>query len=171
MAAWEHSLVELVEARGAALSRYAYLLCCDRTEAADLVQEGLLRVLSRLRTVREIDRLEVYVRRAILSAYLDGRRRHTRWRSVEHLVVSRERSGDVGEFVANRQAIRSALSELSPRQRACVVLRFYEDLPLAAIAEELSCSEGTVKRYLSDALGRLNTSLQLKQEESAHDKQ
>jgi RNA polymerase sigma factor (sigma-70 family) len=55
---------------------------------------------------------------------------------------------------------------LSPKQRACVVLRFYEDLPVAAIADELSCSEGAVKRHLADAKTRLAERLRLTPEES-----
>lgn len=169
MAAWERDLVALVEARGPALSRYAYFLSCDRAEAADLVQEGLLRAMTRLGKVRDADRLEGYVRKAILNAYLDGQRRHKRWRTNEHLLVDAGVESELDELVAARQAVRAALTDLSPRQRACIVLRFYEDLTISAIADELGCSEGTVKRYVSDALAKLNSSLQLKQEELAND--
>jgi RNA polymerase sigma factor (sigma-70 family) len=49
----------------------------------------------------------------------------------------------------------AALSGLSPRQRACVVLRYYQDLPVAQVASALGVAEGTVKRYLSEAMTRL----------------
>jgi RNA polymerase sigma factor (sigma-70 family) len=57
--------------------------------------------------------------------------------------------------VAARDALLAALGTLSPRQRACVVLRFYEDLPVAGVAAALGLGEGTVKRYLSEAMTRL----------------
>ncbi|WP_284329353.1 RNA polymerase sigma factor [Demequina litorisediminis] len=55
--------------------------------------------------------------------------------------------------------VRAALARLSPRERACIVLRFYDDLTVPAIAERLGLAEGTVKRYLSDASARLATEL------------
>jgi RNA polymerase sigma factor (sigma-70 family) len=62
---------------------------------------------------------------------------------------------DPADQVSGRDAIVSALRSLSPRQRACVVLRYYEDLPVAGIATALGVSEGTVKGYLSEAMSRL----------------
>ena len=58
--------------------------------------------------------------------------------------------------VAARLDARAALRVLSPRQRACVVLRFYDDLTVADIAERLSISDGAVKRYLSEGVHHLN---------------
>lgn len=55
--------------------------------------------------------------------------------------------------------VANALARLSPRQRACVVLRFYEDLPVRDIADQLGCSEGSVKRHLSDAMKRMAATL------------
>ena len=75
MAAWEQSLQELVRTRGTALVGYAYLLCGDRREAEDLVQDALVKTYARGRVGTHPDNVEGYVRRAILSTFLDGFRR------------------------------------------------------------------------------------------------
>lgn len=159
MAAWEQSLKDLVRTRGPALVGYAYLLCGDRREAEDLVQDALVKTFARGRLGTRPDSMEAYVRRAILSTFLDGFRRRKRWAAVRHLVatddVAPARDGAVGD----RVDVRAALDGLPPRERACVVLRYYEDLTVARIADALSLSEGAVKRYLSDGVRRLETVL------------
>ena len=84
-AGWEGVLEALVTERGDALVRYAYLLCGDADDAADLVQSGLVATFGRLRNGFALERAESYVRRAIASAYLDRGRRATRWRRIAHL--------------------------------------------------------------------------------------
>jgi RNA polymerase sigma-70 factor (ECF subfamily) len=149
--AWERELESFVRERGDALVGYAYLLTGDLQGAEDLVQEGLVRTWTRRRSGADVEWLEAYVRRCILHAFVDGRRRARRWRDVAHLVAASERSGDAVAGVDDRDAVLAALAHLTPRQRACVVLRFYEDLPVRDIAAHLDLSEGAVKRYLHDA--------------------
>jgi RNA polymerase sigma factor (sigma-70 family) len=62
---------------------------------------------------------------------------------------------DLADQVVTRDVLLTALGELPPRQRACVVLRYYQDLPVAQVAAALGVADGTVKRYLSEALDRL----------------
>jgi RNA polymerase sigma-70 factor (ECF subfamily) len=155
MAAWEHSLQDLVRSRGTVLVGYAYLLCGDRREAEDLVQDALVKTFSRGRAGLRPDNVEGYVRRAILSTFLDGFRRRKRWVAVRHLVSTEEAVAGHEGSVGDRMDVRAALDGLSPRERACVVLRFYEDLTVTRIADELSLSEGAVKRYLSDGVHRM----------------
>lgn len=164
MADWRQAFTELVDTRGPALVRYARLLCGDDARAADLVQEGLLRVFRRARVSGDLEKLEAYVRRAILNRYLDEHRRERLWRSKRHLVATTDITASTADASATADLVRTALAGLSPRQRACVVLRFYEDLPVAEIADALGCGEGTVKRHLSDGLARLSTRLDLTQE-------
>jgi RNA polymerase sigma-70 factor (sigma-E family) len=152
---WEHGLTELVSAKGAALTRYAYLLSGDANEAADLVQDALLRTFSRVSLGVDLDNAEAYVRRAILRDYIDRQRRRARWRSVRHLFAGERVQPPVDDGVIERCDLHSALARLSPRQRACVVLRYYQDCPVADIADQLGCGVGTVKRHLSDAVARL----------------
>lgn len=155
MAAWEHALDDLVRTRGSALVGYAYLLCGDRREAEDLVQDALVKTFSRGRGGLETHSLEGYVRRAVLTTYVDGFRRRRRWAAVRHLLATDDVGPGSDAEVAARADVAAALEALTPRERACVVLRFYEDLTVPAIADALALSQGSVKRYLSDAVRRM----------------
>lgn len=163
---WERDFADFVAARGAAITRYAYLVCGDATAASDLAQEGLLRAFSRLRGGRDVDNTEAFVRRTILNLHVDEWRRRKRWRATSHLLANRELNRPAEDTVATADLVRTALASLSPRQRVCVVLRFYNDLSIPQIANELGCSEGTVKRHLSDAMTRLGTDSHIAQEGS-----
>ncbi|MDC7123457.1 sigma-70 family RNA polymerase sigma factor [Cellulomonas fimi] len=155
MAAWEQVLDDLVQVRGHALVRYATYLTGDRRQAEDVVQEALVRCFGRTRTLRDAVAAEAYVRRAILTEFLDGHRRTTRWRSVRHLMARDEHVESPEVSTVERASVEAALATLSPRLRACVVLRFYDDLTVAEIARTLGLADGTVKRYLSDAMDAL----------------
>ncbi|HEY3407600.1 MAG TPA: sigma-70 family RNA polymerase sigma factor [Propionicimonas sp.] len=155
MAEWERSLEHLVRERGTALLRYGYLLCGHQSEAEDLVQEALIRTFVRGSKAVDAATAEAYVRRAMLNGYIDNVRRRRRWAGIRHLVSAGEVSVGPEDLSADAMLIEAALAALSSRQRACVVLRFYEDLTIRSIAEQLALSEGTVKRYLSDGLSRL----------------
>lgn len=159
MAPWQESLEALVRTRGAALVGYAYLLCGDRREAEDLVQDALVKTFSRARGGLEPTNLEGYVRRAVLTTYVDGFRRRQRWAAVRHLAAGSAVGTSPSAVVDDRLTIAAALRALSPRERTCVVLRFYEDLPLNEIADALGLSVGAVKRYLSDGVRRMESAL------------
>jgi RNA polymerase sigma factor (sigma-70 family) len=159
MTAWEDSLDDLVRHRGSALVGYAYLLCGDRREAEDLVQDALVKTYARARRGLEATTVEGYVRAAVLSTYLDGFRRRRRWAAVRHLVSADDARPGPEAATAVRMDVQAALRVLSPRERACVVLRFYEDLTVPVIAERLALSQGAVKRYLSDAARRMEAHL------------
>ena len=166
MAAGEAGLAELVRTRGAALVGYAYLLCGDRGEAEDLVQDALVKTFSRgRRSARggadDVANLEGYVRRAVLTTYVDGFRRRRRWLALRHLAGEPEQVADHGDDAVDRDLLAIALRELPRRERTCVVLRFYEDWTVAQIADALSLSQGSVKRYLSDGVHRLEDVLGL----------
>lgn len=144
-------LTEFVRERGAALLKHATLLVGNRRGAEDLVQDALVKVFaSRQGRVRDLDSLEAYVRRTITTLFLDSYRRHRRWVKVRHLLTDPDQ-GPPEDRVASSVDVTAALRTLSPRERACVVLRFYGDLTVPQIAEELGLAQGTVKRYLSDA--------------------
>jgi RNA polymerase sigma factor (sigma-70 family) len=158
VAEWSELLAELVEARGTELNRYGFLLCGNRSEGADLFQDALVRVFTHPKggwTVRDV---EGYVRRTMLNRYLDQYRRAQRLR----LLLPRLSGGpqaevvpDHGEGADRRLDLLAALDTLTPRQRVCVVLRFYEDLTVTQVAHRMRLSEGTVKRHLSDASARM----------------
>lgn len=156
---WERVVTELVATRGDALQRYALLLCGSRDQAADLVQDALIKTFGRLRNGFGVESAEAYVRRAILNGHLDGNRRLGRWRRVAPLeyVPDERPSGDAQ--VDLQLDLHKELRKLSPRERACLVLRYYDDLKVDDIAETLGISAGAVKRYLSDGLARMAIAL------------
>ena len=141
-----------------ALRRTAYLLCGDWQLASDYVQEGLIRVYRRWHRLERDGRLHAYARRAVVSAALDARRR----RSSGEVVADTARSSatvvpDHAAPSSERLALMAALAGLPPRQRACVVLRYYEDLPIAEVAVALGISEGAVKSQTSRGIATLQS--------------
>jgi RNA polymerase sigma-70 factor (sigma-E family) len=157
--AWESVVTRLVVERGPALQRYAYLLCGNPEDAADLVQDALVRTFGRLRNGFTVSSAEAYVRKTVLNAYLDGGRRRSLWRRIAHLEAAPELRESEAPATESRLDLLDELRRLSPRERACIVLRYYEDLKVDDVAEQLGISPGSVKRYLSDALAKLAISL------------
>ncbi|MBH0055155.1 MULTISPECIES: sigma-70 family RNA polymerase sigma factor [unclassified Salinibacterium] len=158
-ARWEDVVTQLVEERGEALARYAYLISGNRDDASDLVHDALVKTFGRLRNGFGIASAEAYVRRAILNTYLDRGRKISRWRKIAHLTVEPDIHESADADTEARLDLQSQLMKLRPRERACIVLRYYEDLKVDDIAATLDISSGAVKRYLSDALGRMAVSL------------
>lgn len=147
-----------MQARGTALFGYARALTLNSADAQDLVQEGLIRAI-RSRTFGGLDpaALESFVRTCMIRVYLDSVRRRRLWQRAAaqlHDGAEARMDPDVGV----RVDLVRALSGLSPRQRAVVVLTYYDDLPAPAVAGRLGCSEGNVKRHLADARRRLKES-------------
>lgn len=156
---WEDVVVRLVAERGDSLTRYAFLISGSHDDASDLVQDALVKTFGRLRTGLTINSAEAYVRRAILNTYLDSGRRTSRWRRIAHLQAVPEFEDASDTAVESRIDLVGELGKLTPRERACIVLRYYEDLKVDDIAETLSISSGAVKRYVSDGLAKLAISL------------
>ena len=152
---------EFVVARGRALLRFAYVLTGDGYFAEDLVQEALLRTHRRWSAVEHADGPEPYVRRTVLHLYLSWRRR--RWSGETPMAELPEppHLADPTAPVAERDALWLLLRRLPRAQRAVVVLRYYEDLPDAEIADLLGCSPATVRVHAFKALKRLRTALVL----------
>jgi RNA polymerase sigma-70 factor (sigma-E family) len=147
---------EFVAARGGALSRTAFLLAGDHHAAEDLVQSALAKAAARWWQIRDGGQPEAYVRRIMINEQISWWRR----RPARPVAEVPERAGpDGGQRVLDRIVLDQALDRLSPRQRATVVLRFYEDLSEADTASVMDCSVGTVKRYTHEALTRLRESL------------
>lgn len=157
---WQHVVTTLVAERGDSLTRYAYLLCGSADDAADLVQDALVGTFGRLRNGFTVTSAEAYVRRAILNSYLDGGRRTTRWRKIAHLTAVPELDESAVPASESRIDLQDELRKLSPRERACLVLRYYEDLKVDDIADSLGISSGAVKRYLSDGLAKMAIALE-----------
>ncbi len=162
----EAEFTSFVRARGPALLRLGWLLTTDADAAEDLVQEALVRVVPTWDRVAPGAR-EAYVRAAMRSLWIDGwRRRRGRLLSVVAdlpeaalLRAGRRVAGAAGtdatEGTAGRLALMDALARLTPRQRAVLVLRFYEDLTERQTAESMGVTVGTVKSQTRHALDRL----------------
>lgn len=152
---------EFVRARQHQLIRAARLYCGDHHAAEDLVQDALVKLASRWESVRD-GAPEAYVRRIL---YRDAVSRWRKWgREVPYAVEAGEPGPlDSGAVPAQVDAwvegsqVRQALAELPPRQRAVIVLRYFEDLSEAGIADALGCSPGTVKSQASKALHKLRS--------------
>lgn len=164
---WELVVQRLVAERGTALTRYAFYVCGSHEDAADLVQDALVKTFGRLRNGFTVQSAEAYVRRVILTTWIDRTRRSTRWRKVAHLTVVPELEDAATDDTESRIDLHEELRKLSPRERACLVLRYYEDLKVDDIAATLELSSGAVKRYLSDGLSKMAVSLRDEEADSS----
>ncbi|MFS0702776.1 RNA polymerase sigma factor [Cellulomonas sp. 179-A 4D5 NHS] len=156
---WQDVLAEVVQERRPALVGYAYLFTADRSRAEDLVHDALVRTAGRPRTLTDVHTAEGYVRQVIRTLFLDSARRQTSWRAKLHLLADAGDAPSPERAVTAGLDVRAALAELSPRERACVVLRHVDDLTVADVAAELNLSTGAVKRYLSDGTAKLRAAL------------
>ena len=138
---------------------HAALLCGSTAEAPDLVQEALIATFRGRARFTSVEQAEAYVRRAIASRAVDEHRRRTRERLVAIRAASQAPPPAVVEPRGPGKDVVAALAALSPRERACVVLRQLDDLSIADTAAALDLSEGAVKRYTSDGLARLAAAL------------
>lgn len=146
------SFEDFVAARRGALLRTAYLLTGDHGHAEDLVQVALVK--SWPRWARIADRPEPYVR-TVLAREVTNRWRGRRWRELTTGDLP-DRAGTT-EDPTDRELLRRALLQLSPRQRAVVVLRWFDDLTEQQTADVLGIGLGTVKSHGREALARLRT--------------
>jgi RNA polymerase sigma-70 factor (sigma-E family) len=148
-----------VRARHPALLRYGHVLTGDPHSAADLVQDALERTGLRWSKVLRQDDPEGYVRRVMVNRHISGWRRLRR----EHLVAEAPESRAAAAPPHVDDAMWHALSKLAPRQRAVLVLRYYEDLSEAEIAQVLGCATGTVKSQAAKGIATLRAALRDKE--------
>ena len=146
---------EYVAARWTALYRTAYLLSGNHADAEDLAQTTLVKAYLSWSKVAAAASPDAYVRRILTNAFVSSRR---------PLRVTRERLVDTtpdtvlpASIHDDRLVLWPHVVDLPPRQRAVIVLRYYEDLSEQQIADALGCSTGTVKSTASDALKTLRS--------------
>jgi RNA polymerase sigma-70 factor (sigma-E family) len=156
----EQDFAEYFVARRDAVRRSAYLLCGDWHRADDLAQTAFVALHRRWRKIRDRGALDAYVRRTLVRAVIDeSRRPWRRERFVDEVPDVPHPDGEIGNTVATRAALLDGLRRVPPRQRAVLVLRFLEGLDVAATAEALKCSEGTVKSQTARGLTALREAL------------
>jgi RNA polymerase sigma-70 factor (sigma-E family) len=148
-------LADLYVRHGDDALRLAYLLTGDRQLAEDLVQDAFVRLAGRFLDLRNPDAFPAYLRKTVVNLA----RMHFRRQKVERAYLVRERREPQPVTalpdVASYELAKQALLGLTPRQRAAVVLRFYEDLSETQIADVLGCRPGTVKSLLARGLEAL----------------
>ncbi len=155
MNAEAEGFARFVETRERALQRSAWLLTGDWGLAEDLVQTALTRSWPRWELIRRRDDPEIYVRRVLLNTWRTWSRRRWRGERASAAIPDGAAPGDVATEVAVRVAVRGALESLTARQRAVLVLRIFDDMSEAQVAQVLDCAVGTVKSTLSQALAKL----------------
>jgi RNA polymerase sigma-70 factor (sigma-E family) len=151
---------EFIAARLPAVLKFAGVLTGDRGLAEDVVQEVLIRANGRWQAIARLDRPEAYVRKMIVNEYLSWRRRS--WRLVPAGTgtdIPGRSTPDPAAGYAERDAMVAELAKLPLRQRAVLVLRYYEGLSDREIADVLGCRPGTVRGYASRALAALRVEL------------
>ncbi|MFS4093347.1 SigE family RNA polymerase sigma factor [Streptomyces sp. AF1A] len=150
------TLHAFVEGRRTVLFRSAYLLCGNRDEAEDLVQTTLVKVVLGARRHGRLENLDAYARKTLVNTFISARRRF--WRREQ----AYGELPDVPERVVDSDTglmVRAALAGLAPRQRAVLVLRYWDDLSVAATAELLGMRESTVKSHTARGLAALKAAV------------
>jgi RNA polymerase sigma-70 factor (sigma-E family) len=153
----ERDFVEYVEARQQALVRFAYLLTSNHHTAEDLVQTALAKTYLAWGRMRDRGAIDSFVRRVIVNENASMWRRA--WKRREHATETLPDHGTSDPDVESREAMWQVVQMLPPRQRAAVVLRYYEDMSEADTAAILGCSVGNVKSQTSRGLAAMRAAV------------
>jgi RNA polymerase sigma-70 factor (sigma-E family) len=149
---------EFVEARSSSLFRTAYLMVGDHQLAQDLLQEALVKTLIAWPRLRDHAKVDAYTRRILVTTSISWRRRRSFHERPTGTLP--ERVGlDPVEAMVTHDAVIAALLTVPPRQRAAIVLRYYQDLTETQTAEVMGCSVGAVKSQVAAGLKRLREAL------------
>jgi RNA polymerase sigma-70 factor (sigma-E family) len=153
----QSDFVEYVEARQQALVRFAYLLTSDHHSAEDLVQTALAKTYLTWDRLRDRGAIDAYVRRIIVNENISTWRRA--WKRNERSTDQLPDAGHSDPDAASRDAMWQVVQTLPPKQRAAVVLRYYEDLSEADTAAVLGCSVGNVKSQTSRGIAAIRAAV------------
>ncbi|MDN3263190.1 SigE family RNA polymerase sigma factor [Streptomyces sp. CSDS2] len=153
----EDALHDFVRDRRLALFRSAYLICGNHDDAEDLVQTTLVKVVLGWRRWQRLGNIEAYARRTLYHTFIAGRRRF--WRR-EHAYGELPDRAVPEPDAETGMAVRAALAGLTPKQRAVLVLRFWEDQSVEATAAVLGMRENTVKSHTARGLAVLRARME-----------
>jgi RNA polymerase sigma-70 factor (sigma-E family) len=142
-----------------AVLAFAAVLTGQRATADDIAQEVLIRAYARWDRIGGLDRPEFYVRKMVLNEFLSWRRRSWRVVLAGDAAGAAGSTSDLADQHAERAALLAEIGKLPKRQRAVLVLRYYEDRSDAEIAELLGCRPSTVRAYASRALAALRVEM------------
>ena len=150
-----HAFAEFVAARSASLYRTAYLMVGEHALAQDLLQEALTKTYVAWPRLRELANAEAYTRRAITNTAISWSRKKSSHERPTETLPDRGTTVGGADDLDDRDWLWAELQRLPPRQRAAIVLRFYEDLSEVQTAALMGCAVGTVKSQVSQGLTRL----------------
>jgi RNA polymerase sigma-70 factor (sigma-E family) len=156
----DHGFREYVTMRSGSLLRAAYLLTGNRADAEDLVQAALAKTFLAWDRIEDRGALDGYVRRAMVNTHISWWRR----RRLEEYPTDEIPDRAVADHATGsdmQDTLRRAIDRLPQRMRAAVMLRYYEDMTEAEVADALGVSLGTVKSTVSRAVAKLRTDAEL----------
>ncbi|GAA4538847.1 SigE family RNA polymerase sigma factor [Amycolatopsis samaneae] len=157
----EQEFAEYFAARRDAVRRTAYMLCGDWHRADDLAQTAFVALHRRWKKIRDRGATDAYLRKTLVRASIDeSRRPWRRERQTDELPEPVPDGPGLAERVATREDLLAALREVPPKQRAVLVMRFFEGLDVSAAARALGCSEGNVKSQTARGLANLKQVLE-----------
>ncbi|WP_158884293.1 SigE family RNA polymerase sigma factor [Amycolatopsis anabasis] len=152
----EQEFAEYFAARRDSVRRTAYMLCGDWHRADDLAQTAFVALHRRWRKIRDRSATDAYLRKTLVRAVIDeSRRPWRRERQTESLPEPDAEGVRLDEQVATRADLLAGLRRVPPKQRAVLVLRYFEGLDVAGVARTLGCSEGNVKSQTARGLANL----------------
>ena len=156
----ESRLAELYRRHAPAAIGFAYLLTANKQQAEDLVQDAFIKVAGRFRHIRMPEAFESYLRKTIVNLHTSTLRR----RKLERAYVQREASRPIPDSAPTpdldtRDEMRRALQTLPARQRAAIVLRYYEDLSERSVAEALGCSDAAARSLVARGMETLRAQI------------
>jgi RNA polymerase sigma-70 factor (sigma-E family) len=158
-------LGELYERHAGAAVGLAYLLTGDRFLAEDLVQEAFVRVAGRFRHLRDEGAFEGYLRRTVVNLFTSQLRRRRLERAYLRRESSRPQAAQEDPDIASRDELWRALQRLPERQRAAVVLRYYEDRSEREVATTMRCSNAAAKSLIQRGMQTLRAQLDMDESE------
>ncbi len=163
----DHEVASLFRRHYTPMCRLAYVILGDRSLAEEVVMEALVKTYSGWRRIRDLDRSEAYLRQAVVNGCRSKIRRKVLESRVaptlKHRAEQATRVHTEDDPDTRREVWRAVLA-LPERQRACVALYYYEDLPEGEVADLLGCSVGTVKSQLFKARAKLQALLEAGEE-------
>lgn len=152
-----------VAAHGPQLMRFAVLICGDTHEAADCTQEALVSTYRHWKRISGSGTEDAYLRRCVVNHRISRWRAFRRRESVADVEAFEATTTSAEDVVMSRYDEQQAwrlCQQLKPPQRAAVVLRYYEELSFAEIADILGCAESTARSHVHRALARLRARLE-----------
>lgn len=153
------AFAEFAAARAGALYRAAYLMIGDHALAEDLVQEALTKTYVAWPRLRDKGNAEAYARKVITTTAITWWRRRSWSAEKPRDDVPEVAVGDHSDRIGDHDAMWAELQSLPPRQRAAIVLRYYEDLTERETAAAMGCTIGTVKSQVFAGLAKLRARL------------